>query len=464
MNGPQRVRIRRILIFPQTIVYSSLFAICSLLPETKTMPRLTLAAGGANLGSPPSFFTDEEKEHLQLFRRIFDVDITDANTQIALITKSTSTKDWTPTRHHIIELVRQHIIELMGNDKIVLQPAGEDNGPRARSTSTIPSALADLYRKKGYEVDEPERGLQDFIAYTLVQAHDQATLLSNQGRIQYTATMQMSTFGVALPAMFASLGPLAKEITALHKIVIIGLGDKLTEPIKLVVYTTLANISKWPTSHVKAVELSQKFIMDQVLNRRVSLEPRLEGAYFGKGFTTDDGEEDNTQVGTGEIVRTAMAGSLPQTFVDLVDCFFPPDVAVDNHIVDIARMSMQLAGNHSLPPPSAASPVQRGEAFDTPTPPDGHSGFSAAPSPQVPNELADYGSNNTPESDQASEASFYTPSSPQAVITDGGPSTFPMHSLLRFHRLTAEQACSLFPTITYRVLFATSRAGDTPLK
>lgn len=46
------------------------------------MPRLILAVGGANLGSFPTFFTDEEREHLQLFRRIFDVDITNANTQI----------------------------------------------------------------------------------------------------------------------------------------------------------------------------------------------------------------------------------------------------------------------------------------------------------------------------------------------------------------------------------------------
>lgn len=406
MKNPRDVRIWRILTFPQAIIHPSLFAICPPLSETKTMPRLILAVGGASLGSFPIFFTDEEKEHLQLFRRIFDVDITNANTQITMITKSCSTKDWAPTRHHIIDLVRQYIMELMGSNKIILQRTGADNGPPSQSISSIPSALADHYRKKGYEADEPERGLQDFIAYTLVRLHDHSTLLSSHGSVQYIATMQMSTFGVPLPAMFASLSPVAKEIVALHKTLVIGLGDKLTQPIKLLVYTTVADISKWPTSHVKAVDISQQFIKDQVLHRRVSLEPRLEGAYFGKGFAADDDNDDDNddiQVGTGETVRSAMAGSLPQNFVDMVDCFFPPDLAVNNHIVDIVRVSMGLAGNHSLPEVSVASPNQ---------------------------DVANYGSKGTPEGDEASEATFHTPNSSQAVMVNDDPRMFPMHTLI----------------------------------
>lgn len=393
------------------------------------MPHLILAVGGADPGSLPTFFTDEEREQLRLFRRIFDVDVTNTNTRITLVTKSPDTKDWAPTRHHCVELVRQYIVELMGNNKVTLQPSGADNGPPTRFTSSIPSALADHYRKKGYEVDERERGLQDLIAYTLVQIHNQSTLLSKKGSTQYIATMQMSTFGVALPAVLDSLSPLAKEIMALHKIIIIGLGDKLAEPIKLVVYTTVADISKWPASHVKAVDLAQKFVRDQVLHMRISLEPRLEGAYFGKGFAADD-DEDDTQVGTGEVVRSAMAGSLPKTFVDLVDCFFPPDLLVNNHIVDIARMSMELAGNHSLPPASVASLGQHGAAFDTPTPPDSHPGSSVAPISRIPSELAGHGPNSTLESDEASEASFHTSSSSQAV-DDGDPGMCPTPSPIK---------------------------------
>lgn len=69
------------------------------------MPRLILAVGGANLGSLPTFFTDEEREHFQLFRRIFGADITNMDTQITLITKSCSTKDWAPTRHKTARIV-----------------------------------------------------------------------------------------------------------------------------------------------------------------------------------------------------------------------------------------------------------------------------------------------------------------------------------------------------------------------
>lgn len=110
-------------------------------------------------------------------------------------------------------------------------------------------------------MDNPKWGLQDFIAYTLAQVYNQSKILS-YSKLQYVTLIQILTFSIALLAIFASLSPLAKEIIVLYKVVIISLGDKLSEPIKLIVYITTADISKWPTLYIKAVNLLQKFIKD----------------------------------------------------------------------------------------------------------------------------------------------------------------------------------------------------------
>lgn len=101
------MRIWRILNFIQIIIIYLLQS-ANYFPtkRDKTMPHLILAIRGAHLGPLPNFFTNKEREHLQLFQKIFNINITKADTKIILIIKSYSIKDWAPTHYHIIELIQ----------------------------------------------------------------------------------------------------------------------------------------------------------------------------------------------------------------------------------------------------------------------------------------------------------------------------------------------------------------------
>lgn len=368
------------------------------------MPVFVLAARGADLGALSGPFTPEDKECLAIFLQIFQVDITDPEVQIIITTKSHIVEDWELTETRVVNLAHRYIENQIRNRKLGLVAEGtvayvspwDDPRPRHR--------LARAYHASGYNVEDLARGRQDMIAYILMKQQGWF-VLSPSRSISFHPTIRLSTFDVRLPDRFSPLCALARELMALCKMVVTGLGDK-QEPAKLVIATTLADWEKWPVITVTAVSLARHFILDQISNRLVALEFRSEGSYLGSSLPLQGGVgEDHTKSSAG-LRDATQSDSLPQTFVDLIDCLF--DTVVDNHIVDIARTSMELAGNRPLPPLSAeqlGSPIP---ASGVPAQDSGPAGLDTASPTSSRGQHLGWGSGEAQESDAGGDGSFYT--------------------------------------------------------
>lgn len=308
------------------------------------MTRFVLTTDGANIGLPLVSFTPEDREHLAIFVQLFRVRLTNGEVKAFIMTNSPDFEAWQPTQHRVVELARLHIKELIRDGQISLKAPGSYSGQPAPDNSTPHRELSLHYYKQGYDVQERDRGQHDHIAYALMRQQGWLALT----RSWSTASVpHMSTFDVAVPDTFAAFCPLGKELIAIFKVVIMGLGGTELEPSKIVVYTTLPETDKWPFPNVKALEMVQNFIMDQIHHNRVVLCCRP-----GSGSFCSSPQlcaEDNSGV-VGTLAPDAQTHRFPGTFVDIVDCLFQHGDVGKNHIVDIVRMSMELAGNQSLQP------------------------------------------------------------------------------------------------------------------
>lgn len=388
------------------------------------MTLYVLTADGANIGTPPASYTEADKEHLAVLVQVFRVKFTNVEVKVFIITKYPDFNAWQPTQHRVVELARELLKELIADGKISLKPQGLYLGRPAPDDSTPHPELAQHYFKQGYNVQDMTRGQQDHIACALMRQQFRLVLASGR-----SAAPAMTTFEVALPATFALLSTRAKELIALCKTVIMGLGGAELEPKEVVVHTTLADTEKWPLAYVRVVDLARNFIKDQMDHNRVTLLSRPEGSAFGTG--NPRGGKDDSDVGAGPVFNTTPARRLPETFVDLVDCLFEPEKVVKNHIVDIARMSMELSGNQSLQPagfgqfggsiPAPGTPALAGLAGLA----GGSVGFETAASSPVRSQVQVLGSDGSQESDAPGGSSFHTAHTSRDVAAADGNETPP---------------------------------------
>ncbi|KAG8167686.1 hypothetical protein KVR01_003375 [Diaporthe batatas] len=169
-------------------------------------------------------------------------------------------------------------------------------------------------------------------------------LVSPDYPARHRPAVKTSTFEGALPEIFDSLCRPAHEILVLFKSIVTALGDP-QEPDKVTVSTTIADHTKWPRSTVMVLRLATNFILTQIRIRRVVLVQRNEDCFLGSIFASKDGMDYSGIVAGCR--EGAEPHSLPETFVDTVDCLF--NGPVNNHIVSITQTCMQLAGNQPLP-------------------------------------------------------------------------------------------------------------------
>lgn len=417
-ENPGTIRSGDFLPFAKTIIcerhHLQIAILHPLFIERNTMPVFVLAARGADLGTLSGPFTPEDKEYLSIFLQIFRVDITSPNVQVVITTKSHIVEDWELTGTRVVDLAQRYVKTLIRNRKVGLVAEGAASYVSPQSDLLPRGRLARAYYASGYHAADPARGRQDVIAHVFMLQQGLFMLCPSRGR-PFHPTIRLSTFEVQLPARFAPLCALARELMALCKVVVTGLGDK-QEPGKLVIATTLADWEKWPVTTATAVSLARNFIMDQISHRLVTLEFRPEGSYLGISFSLQGGGGEDYTNSTAGLRGGAQSDSLPETFADLIDCLF--DTFVDNHIVDIARTSMELAGNRPLPPPSAGQLGSPIAASGIPAQDSGPAGLDTASPNSSHDQHLGWGSGEAQESDAGGDGSFHT--APESVAMSAG--------------------------------------------
>lgn len=304
----------------------------------------------------PRNFTEGDRESLAIFSRLLDLQFADRRATVVLITKAPFPHLWGTSENHVVNLAHGCIMDLIRSDKVRLEAEGAYTGLLYEPWWGVHRHLAAHLKKQGFYFNHPTRGRQDNFAYQLLR--QQYRLATPRGAL--SRPTPASTFTTTHPDEFCVMSDAAREFVCLFKEVIVGLGGHGQRAVTLLVNTTQADTRRWPASSVKAVTLAQGFVRDQIDHNRVILVPRpkhLESDYGS--FDIAPGPE-RPPFGNGPMHRAEHIPStwqtigLPETFVDLVVSLFAPDdvdsdVSTKNHIVDIARISMELTGNQPMP-------------------------------------------------------------------------------------------------------------------
>lgn len=281
--------------------------------------------------------SDEEEDHLKIFCRTLQAACLELGTQVIVLTVFADPDFWTPSGYHVVELARGHIKELIQDGLVRLKEPGPAFSVDRTCAFSAPLACSPLLTRQGFRVDDEIDGITDRIAYALIRQHHRRILLRTEG--VFKCHRDISTFDPALPGQFHGLSDAAQELLALHKAVITGLGDSYDSPTQLTVYTTMANSSKWPRPEVVAVDIAQRFILDQIMHSRVVLKYRPMGSYM-RSYThkrelTNPSADNGLPMGLGH--------KLPTTLTSLILAYFHPGTPVTNFLVEIARTSQDLA-------------------------------------------------------------------------------------------------------------------------
>lgn len=315
------------------------------------MASLSLVTQGVFIGTGSAVYTDEEKEQLRIFRCILKIAYHDElEVQIGTVLPDHTT--WAKSQHQVINIIQQAIKDLTITSRFRLVPlemgmTGEADEADTLEVLAISSAHAAFLKSMGYRVDS-EVGLYDWIAFTIMQQYYRGALAAHG---KYQDVESISTFEMMLPGQFNILSDAGKELLCLHKAIIIGLGGHPNPSLRLMVNTTMADPSKWPKPEVIAIEIAQDFIKDQMVHNRVVLNPRQQGRYFPQPalHALRAFEQPLTYQAPSAINHKldGYVNNLPTTLASLIITYFDPTTVVANILVDIARISLDIASDIS---------------------------------------------------------------------------------------------------------------------